>query len=139
MVQFPKGYAVAKVMRGLIDSLESSEGTARRLVDEAEQKGMEIGEAKFKLRDIRQARLEARTKVHAFDEAQFRVVVDKGFVTAGDVTNEAKQAIDEYYFRRIGLGIATLIITIVAISLYLFIRRIERGSPTPSQLTNSRR
>lgn len=126
--QFPKGYEVAKVMRSLIDSLEASEVRARNLVDEAEQKGMEVGEAKFKLRDVRQARLEARTKVHAFDEAQFRAVVDKGFVTAGDVTEEAKQAIDEYYFRRIGLGVATLIITIVAISLYLFIRRVERGS-----------
>ena len=34
-------------------------------------------------------------------------------------------AIDEYYFRRWGLGIATLIISIVGIALYLTIRKIE--------------
>jgi hypothetical protein len=89
---------------------------------------MEIGEAKFKLRDVRQSRLEARTKVHSFDEDQFREVVGKGFATASVVGKEGQQAIDEYYFRRLGLGVATLIITIVAISLYLFIRRIERNA-----------
>ena len=65
-------------MRSLIDSLESSERRLGLLVDDAEQKGMEIGEAKFKLRDVRQARLEARTKVHSFNEGQFREVADKG-------------------------------------------------------------
>jgi hypothetical protein len=113
-------------MRSLIDSLESSERKAQRLVGDAEQKGMEIGEAKFKLRDVRQARLEARTKVHSFNEGQFREVISKGLATASVVGVEGQQAIDEYYFRRLGLGVATLIITIVAISLYLFIRRMEK-------------
>lgn len=122
----PKGYRVAGTMRLLIDSLESAERKARLLVGDAEQKGMEISEAKFKLRDVRQSRLEARTKVHSFDEGQFREVVGKGFAAASMVGEEGQQAIDEYYFRRLGLGVATLIITIVAISLYVFIRRIER-------------
>jgi predicted CXXCH cytochrome family protein len=124
----PKGFQVAAVMRILIDSLESSESLAGLLVEDAEQKGMEISEAKFKLRDVRQARLEARTKVHSFNEGQFREVVGKGFATASVVGADAQGAIDDYYFRRIGLGVSTLIITIVAISLYLFIRRLERAS-----------
>jgi hypothetical protein len=95
---------------------------------------MEIAEPKFKLREIRQARMEARTRVHAFNEGQFREVVAKGFVSASVVQGEAQGAIDEYYFRRIGLGVATLIITIVAVSLYVFIRRLERnaGKSQPS-------
>jgi predicted CXXCH cytochrome family protein len=124
----PKGYEVAGTMRRLIDSLQSSEAHAGLLVEEAEQKGMEIGEAKFKLRDVRQARLEARTKVHSFNEEQFREVTAKGFSAASVVGEEAQGAIDEYYFRRLGLGVSTLIITIVAISLYLFIRRMERSA-----------
>jgi hypothetical protein len=113
-------------MRRLIDSLESSESRVGVLVEDAEQKGMEIGEAKFKLRDVRQARLEARTKVHSFNEGQFHEVASKGFAAASVVGEEAQGAIDEYFFRRIGLGVSTLIITIVAVSLYLFIRRLER-------------
>jgi len=123
-----KGYQVAGTMRSLIDSLELLERKAQLLVSDAEQKGMEISEARFKLRDVRQARLEARTKVHSFNEGQFREVVAKGFATALVVGEEGQQAIDEYYFRRLGLGVATLIITIVAISLYMFIRRIERSA-----------
>jgi predicted CXXCH cytochrome family protein len=122
----PKGFLAAAAMRSLIDSLESAENQAHALVNEAEQKGMEIGEAKFKLRDVRQARLETRTVVHAFNEPQFRTVAEKGLAVAAVVHVEAQQAIDEYYYRRIGLGVATLIITVLAVSLYVYIRRIER-------------
>jgi len=122
----PKGYVVAKTMRQLIDTLEFSEQNANSVVTDAEQKGMEISEAKFKLKDIRQSRLQARTMVHSFNEEKFREVVEKGLTVSSVVAEESKQAIDEYYFRRWGLGIATLIITIVGISLYITIRRIER-------------
>ena len=120
------GFRTAGAMRRLVDSLEACDAGARQLVDEAEQKGMEIGEAKYRLRDARQARLEARTMVHSFDGARFAAVVEKGLVTASSVSTEATHAIEEYYFRRIGLGVATLIITIVGLSLYRLIRRIER-------------
>ncbi len=123
----PKGFHAAGAMRQLTDSLESTEKHARTLIDEAEQKGMEIAEAKFKLRDARQARLQARTMVHSFNEQKFRETIDKGLSTTALVTEEGRQAIDEYYFRRIGLGVATLIITVLAVSLYLFIQRIERN------------
>ena len=49
------GYIAAKTMRALIDSLDLKEQEAKNSVDEAEQKGMDISEAKFKLRDVRQA------------------------------------------------------------------------------------
>jgi predicted CXXCH cytochrome family protein len=120
-----KGYQVAKTMRGLIDTLESEEQIARKLVDEAEQKGMEISEAKFKLRDVRQARLQARTVIHAFHEEQFQTTINQGRTISLAIIQEAKGAIDEYYFRRIGLLIATLIITLVASLLYLYVRRME--------------
>lgn len=120
-----KGYGIAKRMRQLIDKLGAGEQRALALVDQAEQKGMEIGEAKFKLRDARQARLESRTAIHAFNETKFREVVDKGLKVTSLVANQAQHAVDEYYFRRWGLGASTLIIAVVAASLYLLIRRIE--------------
>jgi hypothetical protein len=107
-----------------------AEKKAGALIDEAEQEGMEISEAKFKLRDVRQARLEARTMVHSFNEQKFAATVDKGLKTAASVTAEGQAAIEEYHFRRIGLGIASIIITMLAIALYLFIKRIERRQKT---------
>ena len=123
-----KGFHAAGLMRHLVDSLDSDEEHARELVDEAEQKGMEIAEAKFRLRDIRQARLETRTVVHAFSEDRFREVVGKGLTASTSVAGEAQAAIDEYYRRRIGLGVATFIMSVLAVSLYLTIRRLERGN-----------
>jgi len=122
----PKGYVAARAMRQLTDSLESTEEHARNLIEEAEQRGMEIAEAKFKLRDARQARLQSRTMVHSFDLEKFNETIGAGLSTTSFVKQEAEHAIDEYYFRRMGLGVATLIITILAVSLYLFIRRLER-------------
>ncbi len=120
------GYEAARTMRAAIDSLVMLEAQARKLIDEAEQKGMEVSEAKFKLRSVRQARLESRTTVHAFDTKRLLEVAGGGRGTAETVVAEAEGAIDEYYFRRIGLGVSTLIITILAISLFLYIRRIEK-------------
>lgn len=122
-----KGYGVARTMRSMIDSLETMEATASNLVEEAEQKGMEVGEAKFKLRDARQARLQSRTMVHAFDQSKFEESVRPGMAVAALVIGEAQTALADYVFRRVGLGLATLIITLLAVSLYLYIRRIERS------------
>jgi hypothetical protein len=134
---FPRGYQVAASMRQLIDSLETSEAIADSLVENAEQKGMEISEAKYKLREIRQARLETRTMVHSFDEEKFVAVVTKGLVVAAWVSGEGRSALEEYLFRRIGLGVSTLILTILAVSLWLFIRRMERNQSREKTVTHN--
>ena len=120
-----RGHIVAATMRQLADSLADAEDSAQRLLNDAEQKGMEVGEARFAARSIRQARLESRTKVHSFQESQFRDVVEKGLSAAKDVSAQAEEAIGEYHFRRWGLLIASFAITLLAVSLYLLIRRIE--------------
>ncbi|HTY10201.1 MAG TPA: ammonia-forming cytochrome c nitrite reductase subunit c552 [Bacteroidota bacterium] len=121
-----KGFLAARSMRTLTDSLVNFEQHARTLIDEAEQKGMEVSEAKFRLRDVHQARMQSRTMVHAFNEDKFHDAIQKGLVVAAAVSQQGQQAIDEYYFRRFGLGFATIIITILASSLYLYIKRLER-------------
>ncbi len=123
----PKGYIAAQEMRQLIDSLENYEKYADSIVTEAEQKGMEVSDIKFKLRDVHQSKLQSRTTVHAFDVVKFKETVGKGIEIASVSAAEGKKSIDEYYFRRWGLGIATIIITIVVIALYLTIRRIEQN------------
>jgi hypothetical protein len=120
------GYRSAGRMRQMLDSLEASERYAIHLVENAEQKGMEISEAKFKLREVRQARLQARTVIHAFNEEQFQTTIHQGSIVSLAIVQEAKNSVDEYYFRRIGLFIATLIITLVALLLYLYVRRMEK-------------
>ena len=133
----PQGFAVARTMRRLADSLIQSEEHARVLVEEAEQKGMEISEAKFTLRDARQARLESRTMVHSFNEEKFQEVVTKGLVASDSASAEATLAIDEYHFRRLGLGVSTLIISSLALSLFLTLRKIEKKPRPPRAPTKT--
>ncbi|MEX0602701.1 MAG: cytochrome c3 family protein, partial [Bacteroidota bacterium] len=121
-----RGFEVAAMMRSMVDSLDTLEGEAIALISEAEQKGMEVSDPAFRLREVRQSRLESRTMVHSFEAEQFRTIVERGISVAEGVAEEARLAIEEYSFRRWGLGVATLIITGLAISLYVLIRRIER-------------
>ncbi len=119
------GYETAKYMRIMVDSLKAQNEEAQKMVFEAEQKGMEIEEAKFKLKDIRQAQFEAKTEIHSFNKNKFKSVINKGFAASDFVIKEAKGAVDEYYFRRIGLGISVLIISFLMVVLFLYIKKIE--------------
>ena len=122
-----KGYFIAKEMRTLTDSLVSEDSLARKLVFQAEQKGMDVEEIKFKLREIHQARLESRTIVHAFSEAKFNEVTSKGFKASNVAIADAQAAIHEFYFRRYGLAVAIIVITFLIIIIFLYIRKIERN------------
>jgi predicted CXXCH cytochrome family protein len=121
-----KGYLIAKEMKMLTDSLITTDSIAKRLIFQAEQKGMDVEEIKFKVREIHQARLEARTIVHSFDEAKFKEVTAKGFNASEITIADAKAAIDEFYFRRYGLVIALAIISFLIVVIFLFIKKIER-------------
>jgi hypothetical protein len=125
-----KGFRVAGVMRRLTDSLAGEEKHAADLLADADQKGMEVAEPEFQLRGAHQARLQSRTMVHSFDEAKFREVVGGGLNIASAVAIDGQHAIDEFYFRRWGLGVSTLIISIVALALYFTIKRIEKRQGT---------
>jgi hypothetical protein len=113
-------------MRQLIDSLDNTKNSAMVLINIAEQKGMDVIEAKFKLRDINQIKIEARTQVHSFDPSKFKDVVNKGLMISSDATADAKNAISEYSFRRVGLGISVFLISLLAFGLFLYIRKIEK-------------
>jgi predicted CXXCH cytochrome family protein len=124
--QNSSGYKSAKLMRQLIDSLDNTKNSAMVLINIAEQKGMDVTEAKFKLRDINQIKIEARTQVHSFDPSKFKDVVNKGLMISSDATADAKNAISEYSFRRVGLGISVFLISLLAFGLFLYIRKIEK-------------
>jgi predicted CXXCH cytochrome family protein len=122
-----KGYQSALVMKQMSDSLDSQHQLAMDFVHRAKQKGMEISEAEYRLRDVNQAKFEARTLVHSFDSSKYNETVNRGLLAAEDITLEAKAAVDEYYFRRIGLGASVLIISFLAFALFLYIRKIEKN------------
>jgi predicted CXXCH cytochrome family protein len=121
--------AVIDTVRHSIATLSVMYDSARTVIGEAAQKGMMTIDEEFLLKDVNQAVVSARTAVHAFNSDSVTAVTAAGVATAQDVIISAQELIHEYYYRRIGFLIATGIITILAVSLFLKIRRMERKDP----------
>jgi predicted CXXCH cytochrome family protein len=121
-----KGFIIAKIMRSIIDSLKSGEYNAQKIVNEAAQKGMDVSDASFALKDIKQVLIESRTILHSANLEKYKESVQKGFEITSKAEKAGQDAIDNYYFRRKGLGIVTIVVTFLVILLYLKIRRLEK-------------
>lgn len=79
----------------------------------------------LRLKSVDQALIKARTLVHSFEAGEVTALVSEGLATADTVRSNSAELIDEYYFRRKGFAFATIFITILAIGLYLKIRRLD--------------
>ncbi len=111
-----------------LDSLTIGQKNAADLIARAENLGMDVSDAKYSLKDVNQSLVESRVQVHAFAVEPLKEAAKPGLQIVADAQKSALSAIDEYYFRRQGLGVATLAITLLVILLYLKIRQIERKS-----------
>ncbi len=121
-----KGYFAAKTMHATIDSVEINMNIANKLLEEAESKGMDVSDARFDMTDIPQFLIKARTMTHTANVDMVNETIIPGKEILEKVKATGYKAIDEFYFRRWGLGASTLIITIFTIALYLKIRDIEK-------------
>ncbi len=115
-------------IKATLDSLTIGQRNAAHFIAHAEELGMDVSDASYSLKDVNQSLVEARVQVHAFSVAPVKDAAKPGLKIVGDTQKSALSAIDEYYFRRQGLGVATLVITLLVILLYLKIRQIERKS-----------
>jgi hypothetical protein len=113
-------------MRALLDSLRLGQQRADRQMVHAEELGMDVADAKYDLRDVNQALVQARVSIHSFKVADLAAAVHPGIAVLSAAEVAGKEAVKDYYVRRKGLGVSTLIVTLVAVLLYLKIREIEK-------------
>lgn len=116
--------AIAR-MRSALDSLRIAVDEARALLHDAEQRGMYVTDIEFRWNDARQKLFQARTEVHRFDAGALETVTGEGQTLALEIKEEALGELAAYRFRRSGLFVATGIITLLAVSLYFRIRRLD--------------
>jgi len=121
--------------RGFIvaDSIHMSLKNAVALYDSAITKqkevqiiGMDDIEMNFLLQDAHQSLIHSRTLVHTFDPLQVKQKTDESIEKSRAATEIGKIEIANYGTRRMGLGIATIFITILVISLIFKIREIDK-------------
>jgi predicted CXXCH cytochrome family protein len=116
----------AMQMREVLDRLTKGVDQAQTQLTRAEQLGMDVSEAKYSLKDVNQALIQSRVKVHTFSLAPVTESANPAFKILSDAKEAAMSAVKEYYFRRKGLGISTLILTFLVALLYLKIKNIEQ-------------
>lgn len=120
-----QGLAVAAGMSLAIEKLAGASSEARTVLDDAVAKGMMTTDEEFRLKEVQQTLIATRTQVHAFALDTILTLADVGYDKAMEVRANSAALIDEYYFRRKGLGLATLFITVLVVGLWVYIRRLE--------------
>ena len=120
------GYREAVTIKELLTSLSGTMESADSMVAEAARRGMDVMEAEYKLKDVRQALIEARTAIHSFSAAKVKEKVDVGLEAAQEGKRLGEKALASYYFRRKWLGFSSLILSFLALMLFLKIRDIDR-------------
>jgi predicted CXXCH cytochrome family protein len=125
------GPTVVKI-RGVLDNLTVGQSDAAKMLAHAEQLGMDVAEAKYSLKDVNQSLIESRVKIHSLEVAPVLESAEPGLKIIEAAKKSAQDATHEYYFRRQGLSIASLIITVVVVLLYLKIRQIEQNQKKQS-------
>lgn len=121
-----KGYEAAKTMKFMIDSLMKEVDVANYFINDAEQKGMDVSDDKFDANDIKTVLITTRTITHQCNLDEYIASINEGFKLTQDAKIAGDNAVKEYYFRRLGLGVSTVFITILAVTLLLKLRKIEK-------------
>jgi hypothetical protein len=119
-----RAFGVADTLASGLGRLVNARSQAKAALDDAMAKGMLTTDEEFMLGEVDQALIQARTAIHAFGTVDFLPKAEIGLAKADTVRMNSTALIDDYYYRRKGLAIATLFITIVAVGLYLKIRRM---------------
>jgi len=113
-------------MRALLDSLQEGQKEALARLDRAEQLGMDVADTKYELKDANQALVLSRVAIHSFKLTELADVARPGIAILTAAKKSGDEAVHEFYFRRQGLAVSTLIVTLLVVLLYLKVRQIER-------------
>jgi predicted CXXCH cytochrome family protein len=124
------GGRAALEIRAAIDRLRQEQVGALAVLERAERAGIEVSQARFDLKGASDALVKARTAIHAFSVAAVKSEVDAGLAIVGKAHARGVRALDEFAFRRKGLGAALIIILALIAGLIVKIRQLERQPPS---------
>ena len=121
-----KGYLAADSIHVLLTQVTAAYDSALAKLEEVKIIGMDDVEIGFLLQDAHQDLIHSRTLVHTFDPQQVREKSDVALKNSRDAIQLGIKELDDYDKRRMGLGVATLFITVLSIALFFKIRDIEQ-------------
>ena len=123
--KLPKGWEAAGQFRATLDSLTGQMEIAQQLSLLAERKGMEVGEIKFDLNETNSKLIQTRSTLHSFNLEKVAEIAHEGMELAVKVQQDSQAALDEFEFRRKGLGLSLVVIVILGVALFIKIRSLD--------------
>ncbi len=121
------GAIQAGQMRSLLDSLNNALVEANRALDEAENRGLEVEDLLFDLQTATSFMIHSRTKVHTYEANKIREEVEPGLELVSNIVHGVSLLMHDFRMRKVGLGIATIFISFLALVLYLYIRTLDKS------------
>lgn len=119
------GYNEAKMIYEKIKTLAFLYDSTKIRSAEVNIKGMNNIDIEYSLKNIKQDLIQSRTLIHTFDTSQVFAKANEGILASYDAIKLADNEINEYFNRRLGYGIATIILILLALALYLKIRSLN--------------
>ena len=124
-------------IKQVLDSLSQAADSSRKLLDHAENLGMEVSTAMFELQDVTNAETRSRNAVHTFSVAAVRKEAAPGFEVTSKALTRGDDALAEHRFRREGLAVFTLFVLLLMTGLILKIRAGEAEEARDEQHSSS--
>jgi hypothetical protein len=122
-----RGFAAAAEIRAALGGFEDGFRKVEGLLEQAERKGVEVSDARFKLLDVTTILVGVKNLTHGLDVAALRTSVSEGEAALAGVRAEGEKALREARFRRQGLIVATVCLALLAIALALKVRHMSRA------------
>ena len=127
------GYEAAKNIKFHILGLVSLYDSASTKATDVQIKGMNDIDIGFLLQEGRQNLIESRTLIHTFDLERVKEKTEKGKKVVNEAIDLAEKEFDKYYTRRRGFAIATVVLVLFAVALFLKIRDIEKTQKSKNE------
>ena len=121
-----EGYLAADSIHTILNRIVSAYDSAQVKQKEVQIIGMDDVDMNFLLKDAHQGLIHSRTLVHTFDPQEVKKTADVSLKNSLAAIDLGQTEIEDYNTRRLGLGIATIFITLVVISLIFKIKEVDK-------------
>jgi cytochrome b6 len=122
----PKCDEAARYFYATIKTLNASHDTLDKDVDRLAERGFDVDELRFQSSAVNDALRKTRLGIHTFDRSDFARDSNATAQALGALKTGAASDWAEYRFRRNGLLLATVLISLFGALLYLKIREVDR-------------
>lgn len=120
------GYAAAAALKAAVDVTQGRYERALGSLEVAERKGVEVSEAKFKIQEANTVLVSAKNLVHGLSTDEVRKKLAESDSVLDEVEKAGAAALDEAKFRRTGLIVATILLALFGVGLFLKIRTMRK-------------